>query len=242
LIPSCLSMRVVLFVLLWGVVACTPEKPPVPVGFVSQRVDFLPDRWSSALVGQVRLYVPERYDTLLQWVDQSDAGGTVKYRFTRARGCLIKESGFIHVTFCDDSLDRLTLETDRVYGLTARDTALFGFEAQQAQDRQTGPGDFAWRAKEWQLIHQRPFAVQAFWGTRLLGVYHTKEAYAKRLRPYEQLIARTLLRQGGASYQLTFRFECKQGDCQGFAQRANTVLNSIEIDTLASIGSAPPKQ
>jgi hypothetical protein len=239
-------MRVVLLVLLWGMVACTPEKPPAPVGFVAQRVNFLLDKRNSALVGQVRLYVPERYDTLLQWVDESDAGGTMKYRFTRAKGCLIKESGFIHVNFCDDSLDRLTIETSPVYGLTARDTALVR-DAQMAQflSRQRTPAAFAWRAKGWRLFHQRPFAVQAFWGPRLLGVRKPDKARAKglqELQPYEQVIARTLLWQRGNSYQLTFRFECKQGDCRGFTQRAYIVLNSIEIDTLVSTSHARPDQ
>jgi hypothetical protein len=223
-------MRVVLFVLLLGMVACTSDNHPVPAGFAPRHVDFLPHKWSPSLVGRVRLSVPERYDTLLQWFDRSDAGGTMKYRFTHAKGCLIKETGYVHVDFCDDSLDRLTIETDYINGLTAHDTTLFGYDARQAYQRK--PGDFAWRAKKWMLIHQRPFAVQAFWGPRLLG-HKTDEARSKGLRSYEQLIARTLLRQGGRSHQLTFRFECKQRDCRDFAQQAYTVLNSIEIDTLA---------
>lgn len=212
---------------------CSTAEETIPPGFARQQLAFKTYKYFPGPKAVIRLYVPARFDTLLNWVDRSDAGGTVKNRFISSKGCLTQESGFVHVNVCAGEFDRLTIETYLLGGAELpNDTTGFAKECTQleqaARDR---VNQFIWHSKSIRLIHGRQFAIQEFFGSRLLGFDENHNAVTK---PFEQLIARTQLIQGGASWLVTFRFECKQQECRDFSKHAYTVLNSIEIDTAAS--------
>ena len=108
-------MRVLAVTLLLLVSACSRDDNKVPTGFVKRTFSFTNGEYKYSPMCRVSLYVLEKYDTLLTWVDRSDNASShkPKYRFTSSKGCLLKESGFFHIKggYCEDSLDRLTVET-----------------------------------------------------------------------------------------------------------------------------------
>jgi len=61
-------------------------------------------------LGQLKLTIPNRYDTFLVWTQRSDCGscGTERYRFQRKRLPIFKESGFYWYDL-KDSIDQLTI-------------------------------------------------------------------------------------------------------------------------------------
>lgn len=217
------------------VAACTRPSSPVPPGFARRQVAYQFDDRFRHLRGYVQLLVPTRYDTLQAWTDESDAQATRKYRFTSSAGCLFQESGWVHTTFCDQDLDQLTMEVDLLGGAQGPDT-LNAYLAQHQQGveqmaralQELGGALPVWRINQRMRFRQRLFTVQAFYGSRLLGARPNER---DKLAPFEQLIAATVFKYRKDYWRVTFRCECKQADCRGFADQAQTVLSSIEMTT-----------
>ena len=212
--------------------ACSQGSKIVPVGFEARRCNFISDcggRFS--LRGHITLVIPAQYDTLLTWIDRSDAGGTPKYRFTNSKGCLIQESGFFKREdgYCKDSIDRMTIETGQSFDLGLDTLNLERISRSEREYYQTrhqrnpvwkAP---AWRSRSREKINGRTFVIKEFYGS---------SEFVEE--PYKQLVAVTEFRQGPSLWYARFRFECKQKDCRNFAKNAYTVLNSVRIDTVAS--------
>ncbi|MBO2007829.1 hypothetical protein [Hymenobacter negativus] len=227
-------MRVV--ACLFGIVllAGSACQKKVPAGFVERRADFKSFKFYPNLEGNIKLNVPVKFDTLLNWVDRSDAGGSTKLRFTSSKGCLTQESGYIHVDICDDDIDRLTIESYPIGPATRinNDTAGFAYAAMRLQQAaRSYVNKFAWHSKSVKTINERQFRVLEYWGSQNLGRNKQGE-FVKG--PFERLVATTRLNQGGREWGITMLFECKRCDYAGFAKNAHTALESVIIDTIAS--------
>jgi hypothetical protein len=215
--------------------ACSRAEEEIPVGFKKQQFDFKDiDGGRFYLHGHVQLFVPAKYDTLLIWNDRSDAGGMPKYRFTNSKGCLLQESGFLKPegTYCTDTLDRLTIETQQSFGLGLDTVSLermaYMSEAEKRHHEMMHRVYPAWKApilKEMkrERINGRTFVIKQFYGSWKLVP-----------EPYKHLTAVTELKQGPSLWVTAFHFECKQQDCHDFAKNAYTVLQSVKIDTLSA--------
>lgn len=229
-------MRFFLIALGLLLAACSSTTLQTPAGFVRRQVAFQYHDPYRHLRGHLHLMVPSRYDTLQSWFDHSDTEGTRKYRLTSSTGCLLQESGWIHEQACNQTLDRLTIEVDRLFGDPGPDTVGY-YLAQQRQrveqmarllHEELGGARTVWHTNQLTSFHQRPFTLQAYFGSRVLGGYPVGKRW--KLEPYEQLIAATVIKYRKEYWGLTFRFECKQADCRHFAQQAKTILNSVEIE------------
>ena len=208
--------------------ANAPEVPELPAGLKPRtvRLEGVPAARNLDISqfprGEVALLVPEEFDTLMTWLDASDTpqGHRFKYRFTSSKGCLVKESGWMRPgTYCPDSFARLTLEAQQSSGpadsLEGVDKTI---RAGDARNRAAGVVATVWKVKKQAVFHGRTFAVVESFGT---GTFSAE--------PYEQLTAVTTLAQGNMYWDLTFRFECKQPDCRGFADQAYAVLRSARL-------------
>ena len=209
-----------------GLAACSTNKPEVPAGFVKRTVNLINRKYVPAPEGRVTLLVPNRYDTLLVWVDLSDSQGShiPKYRFVNSKACLLQESGFFkrEGTYCKDTLDRLTIETRLGFNEDIKLTDL---------KRQIAEQDYAfkimgriatvWKARKIEVINGRTFGIVESFGSGPLV-----------MEPYNQVVASTEFGQGRQRWELVLRFECKNKDCKRFAMAANTILHSVRVDTL----------
>ncbi|MCI1186007.1 hypothetical protein MON38_01145 [Hymenobacter sp. DH14] len=199
------------------------------MGFIQRRVIFNQDRYHPFPHCVLKLIVPTEYDTLLTWIDRSDNIGSdiAKYRFTNSKGCLIRESGFFKKEdgFCKDTLDRLTIAAQQIYG-----DGLWTVEGLDEIARKIDKRDSIicktkslWREKKIERINGLQFVISSRRGPGHLFC-----------EPYEQLGARTEFVQGGKRWNLSFAFECKNKDSRNFRKRAYTILQSIQIDTLVN--------
>lgn len=221
-------MRILATVLICSISACS-RHAEIPVGFVQRRVIFNQDKYHPFPHCAIRLLVPTEYDTLLTWIDRSDntASDIAKYRFTSSRGCLIQESGFFKKDdgFCQDTLDRLTIVPQQDYG-----SGLWTLEELDEMARRTDERDSTicktkslWREKKIETINGLQFVVISRRGPGQLFC-----------EPYEQLSARTNFLQNGKRWHFVFVFECKNRESRNFKNRAYTVLQSVQIDTLVN--------
>ncbi len=103
-------MRTLLFLAIVTLCACDLINHTPPTGFYQKEI-VLSNYEEEGLLGKLSIYVPSRYDTLLDWVDQSDCGccGSKKYRLLNKNECLIQESGFFYSEVCRDTFDRLSI-------------------------------------------------------------------------------------------------------------------------------------
>ena len=224
-------MRLLLFAGLLLLTACASDKSDkqeIPAGFVQRTFEFKQRPSLLGPKGRVTLLVPAKYDTLLVWLDASDTpgGDKAKYRFVNAKDCLLQESGFFkrEGTYCSDSLDRLTIETQMNYGseetLEAVDRRI-----RNSNERNKAMGNVAtvWKSKKLATINGRLFSIVEFFGAGNLIA-----------EPYQQIVATTTLQQADRSWEVRFQFDCKRKNCQDFAPNASTVIKSIQLDTMTN--------
>ena len=220
-------MRILAVISLLVFASCSKREPENPVGFTQRRVIFKEDKYHPFPACAITLLVPVEYDTLLKWVDWSDnsASDISKYRFTNSRGCLIQESGFFKKAdgFCKDTLDRLTIYPQQIYGdgeWTMKSLNETAFQTDK-RDSIICKTKSLWRLKKIEKINERQFVIISRRGP---GYFFCD--------PYEQLSAGTNFRYRNKQCHISFVFECKNKNNRDFEKRAYTVLKSIKIDTL----------
>lgn len=206
------------FCLTLAFASCSETPPPLPQGF-SERSLCLKDSSSGKNLGLVRLAIPPEFDTLLTWIDWSDAGGEQKYRFVNSRGCLIKESGFFKTKYCHDSIRRFTIEHQfhsSPIGISL-DTTLVSRIVRKVESVSDLFGNpVRWKTKGIQKINGNDFGVFHYIGAD----YFTDEM--------EAIFAITLV---GNDY-IEFRWECASNrNSITFIREAQQTLASIQIDT-----------
>ncbi|TGE29223.1 hypothetical protein [Hymenobacter metallicola] len=221
-------MKITLLLLLLTLGACSAPPPEqadsVPAGFIKRTVAFKTRPGALSPQGRLTLFVPQRYDTLLTWVDQADTpmGDKLKYRFTNTGGCLLQESGFKRQgRYCQDTLDQLTVEV-RASNRAEQTLAAVEREIRHRQEAERAAGIAAtvWKSKKLAVIHGRTFSVvESFGGSTLVPT------------PYEQLTAVTIVAGQRQNWEVALHFECKQPDCRKFAEQAYTTLQSVVLDT-----------
>ncbi len=200
---------------------CYKKERIKPLNFVEKEI-ILQDSFSKKKLCKMNLFIPIEYDTLLKWRDASDCGCcfTDKYRLTNSKSCLIKESGFLKIKYCKDSIDRLTIEHQCI----GEDT--FKLDTTFLNEYIIGRGDMAksfrfpqdeWRANKIKNINGKEFIILDYFGQ---DIFLDK--------PYEQILAMTISKKT----LITFRFQCYQNDCINFPKKAYQILNSVQIDTL----------
>jgi hypothetical protein len=222
-------MRILVLALLVALSSCSNDKPQIPVGFTLRTVTFKKWPYVPSPHGRITLHIPVRFDTLLTWVDKSDnqMSDRPKYRFTNSQGCLIQETGFFKRAdgYCKDTLDRLTIETEQMPFTYYNESLDLNAVVKQSKyvDSVMQNAPPVWRTARKEGINGRTFIILEFNST---GAWINK--------PYEQINAHTEFRQGRGYWHTTFRFECKQKNCQEFAENVYATLHSVRIDTLGS--------
>lgn len=222
-------MRVLIPVLSLAIlVGCSADKQQLPAGFVKRTVTLVKRPYVPSPTGTITLNVPVKYDTLLVWLDVSDnqMSHKPKYRFTSSKGCLLQESGFFkwEGTYCQDSLDRLTIETQMNYGSEETLEAVERrIRNQDERNKAVGAVPTVWKSKKLATINGRIFSIVEFFGVGSLVA-----------EPYRQIVATTTLRQADRGWEVRFQFDCKRKQCANFARDVYTTIQSIRIDSLAS--------
>lgn len=78
-------------------------------------------------LGELTLDIPQWYDTLYSWVDQSDCGKPCdeqKYRYQSKSFPIVKESGFMWTESTMDSVDRLTISHSSYFPFNNGDSSI----------------------------------------------------------------------------------------------------------------------
>lgn len=207
--------------LLFIFASCQNEERVKPLNYVEKEI-ILQDNVYKKAFSKINLFIPIEFDTLLTWTDWSDCSccELEKYRLTSSKSCLIKESGFVKIDICKDSIDRLTIEHScpsfknfELDTTTINNIAeSLNFENSLYSDQQ-----IIWNKKQKERINGKEFIIFDFTG---------QHYYAEK--PTAQIIAGTKLK----NTFITFRFECIQNDCSNFSTKAYQILNSVLIDTL----------
>lgn len=227
-------MRFIVFlfgIIMLAVSACQKK---IPAGFVEQRANFKSYKFYPNLKGEIKINVPVKFDTLLNWVDRSDAGGITKIRFVNSKDCLKQESGYIHKDVCDNDFDRLTIETCPIgpANVLKPDTGGFAYGNAQFERAARARGNkFIWHSNSIEIINERQFVVREYFGSHLLGFNKAGQAVKG---PFERIVATTQLNQGGIAWGIALVFECKNCDYLTFAKNAHTTLHSVVIDTVVT--------
>lgn len=171
------------------------------------------------------MYVPSRYDTLLDWVDHSDCGccGSKKYRLLNKSSCLIQESGFFHLKVCRDTFNRLSI----VYQCKEKENILQDVDSTFLHifaDNIKGKIKAVWRnepvkwkAKKIIYINNQPYLFLHFISRNL---------YSQT--PVQQIYAGTFFNKT----LILFIYENNQKDRSAFFQEAFTSIKSIKLSPI----------
>lgn len=170
----------------------------------------------------VNLWILEQFDLMQNWTDASDCSccEMYKYRFTNAKYCQIKESGFFKIAYCKDNFKRITIEHSCFGDFPKPMDAQFmndWADSEQSRTHDAFRTDLTFYTKEIRNINGRDFILLDYFGPDL---YSDK--------PLEQIFAATSVK----NTYLFFHFDCNSPDCAGFSKMADTVIASIRIDTL----------
>jgi len=193
----------------------------MPIGFVEKEV-ILRGYRDSVPFCKINLFVPAKYDTILEWYDVSWNGSSKKYRLANSKGCLIKESGaYYSQKFCKDSIDFLTIShQNQEKGRVWLDTGGLNYNVSELErtNKQFNYPPIIWKKRAIVNIHGNTFELMHY------KAYH----WIKSDSLVQYLHASTISKRTF----IFFNFNCKQKDCKDFVKNAYLMLNSIEIDSL----------
>ncbi|WP_421799889.1 hypothetical protein [Haliscomenobacter sp.] len=218
-------MRTLLFlgiVILYSACDLINRKPPT--GFYQKEI-VLSNYEEEGLLGKLSIYVPNRYNTLLDWDDRSDCRccGSKKYRLLNKNSCLIQESGFIYKEICRDSFDRLSV----VYYCQKKEdlhpevdnTFLLGLasDLEKKIEYATVDEPVKWKAKKIIQINNQPYLFLHFVSRNLYSQTPAQQIYAGTF------FNKTLI---------LFIYENNQRDRSVFLKEAFTSIQSIKLSTI----------
>lgn len=212
--------------LFWGIVvlglACDVINRSPPSGFYQKEV-VLSNYEEEGFLGKLNMYVPNRYDTLLDWVDEIYGGccGSKKYRLLNRNNCLIKEeSGSFYDEICRDTLDRLTIVYQRqgIWGVNHKISSTFLNALADNLERKikaVWPNESVkWKAKKIIPIDSQPYLFLHF---------ISRNQYSQV--PVEQIYAGTFFN----NTLILFIYENNQREHTEFIKEAYTSIRSIKL-------------
>lgn len=218
-------MRTLLF---WGIVilcsACDLINHTPPTGFYQKEIELI-NYEEAGLLGKLSIYVPSRYDTLLDWVDESDGGccGSKKYRLLNKSSYLIQESGFFHLKVCRDTLNRLSIvyqckeKENILQEVNSTFLHLFADHIESKFKAVWRNEPVKWKAKKIIQINNQPYLFLHFISRNL----HSQI-------PVEQIYVGTFFNKT----LILFIYENNQRDRSAFFQEAFTSIQSIKLSTI----------
>lgn len=220
-------MRVLL--LFWGIVllclACDLIKRTPPDGFYQKEI-LLSNYEEEGHLGKLNIYIPTRYDTLLDWVDEIYCGccGSKKYRLLNKSSCLVKEeSGFSYDKICRDTFDRLTIVYQRqgiwegIYKINSTFLDALADNLERKIKAVWPDETVKWRAKKIIQIDHKPYLLLHFIGKSL----HSQI-------PVEQIYAVTFFNDT----LILLIYENNQRERTEFIKEAYTSIHSIQLSPI----------
>jgi hypothetical protein len=211
-------MRNILIFLFAGLVifSCTDTPAPIPPGFLEKTL-CITDEHDRRKVGQVSIAIPAELDTLLIWADASDdARSTIKHRFVNKKGCLLQESGFFKIAFCEDSTIRLTI---------------IGYKYSRSTNLKTFVKDYIERDS----FLFRDIKASIYWKSRRFERYGNQEfAILHSVRDEPMMHGLEMVEVIALKNDRFFKFywECAGADCTEFFKKAYQSIPTIQIDTI----------
>ena len=218
-------MRTLLFlgiVILWSGCDLINRKPPP--GFYQKEIE-LSNYEEVGLLGKLSIYVPSRFDTLLDWVDYSDCGccGSKKYRILNKSSCLIQESGLFHLKVCRDTFNRLSI----VYQCKEKETIiqevdstflhLFADNIERKIKAVWSNEPIKWKAKKIIQIDNQPYLFLHFISRNL-----------NSQTPVQQIYVGTFFNKT----LILFIYENNQRDHMEFIKEVYTSIRSIKLSPI----------